>query len=88
MTGFGVQQEHGSYDEVADELATAARRLAAPLALAARKKAIDAQQETTRNKAQLAARRSQFARTTETQHQQRTLRNRNVAAARQTSAER
>lgn len=82
MSGFGVQAEHGSYDEIAAQFAAAARRLAAPLALAARKKAMAARQETDRNTAQLSVRRGQFARDGQAQHQQHTLRVRTVTAAR------
>lgn len=66
MSGFGEQRHHGTYDDVAADLGAAARRLAAPLAMIARKKAMDAQAETTRNKRQLAQRRD-FTRNSEAQ---------------------
>lgn len=50
MSGFGEQRHHGTYDDVAAELGAAARRLAAPLAMVARKRALDAQREAASNR--------------------------------------
>ncbi len=86
MSGFGEQRHHGTYDDVAADLAAAARRLAAPLAMIARKKAMDAQAETTRNKRQLAQRRD-FTRSSEAQLASRQVRSR-IDTTRQTTADR
>ena len=55
MSGFGEQRHHGTYDDVAAELGAAARRLAAPLAVVARKRAVESQREATGNRAMAKA---------------------------------
>lgn len=80
MSGFGEQRPHATYDDVAAELGAAARKLAAPLALVARNRAMAAPRETASNRAQLA-------KTTEAQLQDRRLHGR-AGAARQASTER
>lgn len=72
MSGFGEQRHHGTYDEVAAELGAAARRLAAPLAMVARKRAIEAQREAAGNRA--------IAKATETERHVRPERAREDAA--------
>ena len=86
MSGFGEQRPHGTYDDVAAELGAAARKLAAPLALVARNRAMAAQRETTGNRAQLAGR-QQMAKAADTQLHARRLHAR-TDAARQAATER
>lgn len=50
MSGFGDQPVHGTYDEIADELRSGAKRLALPLAAAVRRRALGIERDAEANR--------------------------------------